>query len=37
MGETLRSFGRIRKVKGRMDKKKQGYPQVQRDLIKGYK
>lgn len=24
-GETLRSFGKIRKVKGRMEKKKQGY------------
>lgn len=42
-GETLRSFGKIRKVKGWMEKKWQGYLRVQRerererDLIKGYK
>lgn len=29
-GETLRSFGKIRKVKGRMEKKRQGHLRVQR-------
>lgn len=30
-GETLRSFGKIRKVKGRLEKKKRGYLRVQRE------